>query len=90
MCCSPVRAKGLRPGPERTNNPRTVRETHPLAAFFDQDGTTCGKTRRRVYDMVVAREKLQVQCFTTHSPDWVMSEKNAAVQGRPQPWNPVI
>jgi glyoxylase-like metal-dependent hydrolase (beta-lactamase superfamily II) len=45
-----------------TNNPNPF-ATHPeWHAFFDQDADVAEKTRRRVYDMVVA-EKLQVQGF---------------------------
>src|ERR1700748_1805978 len=45
-----------------TTNPNPF-ATHPeWHAFFDQDADVAEKTRRRVYDMVVA-EKLQVQGF---------------------------
>src|ERR1700724_2735951 len=45
-----------------TNNPNPF-ATHPdWHAYFDQDGDLAEKTRRRVYDMIVA-EKLQVQGF---------------------------
>ena len=45
-----------------TNNPNPFATNPGWHAFFDQDGDMAEKTRRRVYDMVVA-EKLQVQGF---------------------------
>jgi len=45
-----------------TNNPNPFAAHPEWHAFFDQDADVAEKTRRRVYDMVVA-EKLQVQGF---------------------------
>ncbi|MGH9810532.1 MAG: MBL fold metallo-hydrolase, partial [Terriglobia bacterium] len=45
-----------------TNNPNLFAANPSWHAAFDQDGDVAEKTRRRVYDMVVA-ERLQVQGF---------------------------
>ena len=45
-----------------TNNPNPFATNPGWHGFFDQDADVAEKTRRRVYDMVVA-EKLQVQGF---------------------------
>jgi glyoxylase-like metal-dependent hydrolase (beta-lactamase superfamily II) len=73
-----------------TNNPNPF-ATHPgWHAFFDQDGDVAEKTRRRVYDMVVA-EKLMVQGFHYPFPGLGHVEKDGSgYRVVPAPWNPVI
>jgi glyoxylase-like metal-dependent hydrolase (beta-lactamase superfamily II) len=73
-----------------TNNPNPF-ATHPgWHAFFDQDGDVAEKTRRRVYDMVVA-EKLMVQGFHYPFPGLGHVEKDdGGYRVVPAPWNPVI
>lgn len=73
-----------------TNNPNPF-ATHPeWHAFFDQDADVAEKTRRRVYDMVVA-EKLQVQGFHYPFPGLGNVVKDGAgYRVIPAPWNPSI
>jgi glyoxylase-like metal-dependent hydrolase (beta-lactamase superfamily II) len=73
-----------------TNNPNPF-ATHPeWHAFFDQDGDMAEKTRRKVYDMVVA-ERLQVQGFHYPFPGLGNVEKDGnGYRVIPAPWNPVI
>ena len=73
-----------------TNNPNPF-ATHPgWHAFFDQDADVAEKTRRRVYDMVVA-EKLQVQGFHYPFPGLGNVVKDGdGYRVVPAPWNPVI
>jgi glyoxylase-like metal-dependent hydrolase (beta-lactamase superfamily II) len=73
-----------------TNNPNPF-ATHPgWHAFFDQDGAQAEKTRRRVYDMVVA-EKLKVQGFHYPFPGLGNVEKDGeGYRVIPAPWNPTI
>jgi glyoxylase-like metal-dependent hydrolase (beta-lactamase superfamily II) len=73
-----------------TNNPNPF-ATHPgWHAFFDQDGDQAEKTRRRIYDMVVA-EKLQVQGFHYPFPGLGHVEKDGnGYRMIPAAWNPVI
>ncbi len=65
--------------------------THPgWHGFFDQDADLAEKTRRRVYDMVVA-EKLQVQGFHYPFPGLGHVEKDGGgYRVIPAPWNPSI
>jgi glyoxylase-like metal-dependent hydrolase (beta-lactamase superfamily II) len=73
-----------------TNNPNPF-ATHPgWHAFFDQDGDQAEKTRRRIYDMVVA-EKLQVQGFHYPFPGLGHVEKDGnGYRVIPAAWNPAI
>src|ERR1700753_1868477 len=73
-----------------TNNPNPF-ATHPgWHAFFDQDGEVAEKTRRRVYDMLVA-DKLPVQAFHYPFPGLAHLEKEGdGYRVVPAPWNPVI
>jgi glyoxylase-like metal-dependent hydrolase (beta-lactamase superfamily II) len=73
-----------------TNNPNPF-ATHPgWHAFFDQDGEVAEKTRRRVYDMLVA-DKLPVQAFHYPFPGLAHLEKDGdGYRVVPAPWNPVI
>jgi len=73
-----------------TNNP-CLFATHPgWHAFFDQDADVAEKTRRRVYDMLVA-EKLQVQGFHYPFPGLGNIEKDGdGYRVVPAPWNPTI
>jgi glyoxylase-like metal-dependent hydrolase (beta-lactamase superfamily II) len=73
-----------------TNNPNPF-ATHPgWHAFFDQDADMAEKTRRRVYDMVVA-EKLQVQGFHYPFPGLGNVVKDGdGYRVIPAPWNPSI
>jgi hypothetical protein len=59
-----------------TNNPTLFAANPGWHAFFDQDGDVAEKTRRRIYDMVVA-EKLQVQGFHYPFPGSAMSSRTA-------------
>jgi len=73
-----------------TNNPNPFATNPGWHAFFDQDGDVAEKTRRRVYDMVVA-EKLQVQGF--HYPFPGLGNVEKGVSGYrvvPATWNPTI
>jgi glyoxylase-like metal-dependent hydrolase (beta-lactamase superfamily II) len=73
-----------------TNNPNPF-ATHPgWHGFFDQDADVAEKTRRRVYDMVVA-EKLQVQGFHYPFPGLGNIVKDGSgYRLVPAPWNPAI
>jgi glyoxylase-like metal-dependent hydrolase (beta-lactamase superfamily II) len=73
-----------------TNNPNPF-ATHPgWHAFFDQDADVAEKTRRRVYDMVVA-EKLQVQGFHYPFPGLGNVVKDGdGYRVIPAPWNSSI
>ena len=73
-----------------TNNPNPF-ATHPeWHAFFDQDPDVAEKTRRRVYDMVVA-EKLQVQGFHYPFPGLGNVVKDGdGYRVIPAAWNPSI
>lgn len=73
-----------------TNNPNPF-ATHPgWHGSFDQDADMAEKTRRRVYDMVVA-ERLQVQGFHYPFPGLGNVEKDGSgYQVIPAPWNPAI
>ena len=71
-----------------TNNPNPFATNPGWHAFFDQDADVAEKTRRRVYDMVVA-EKLQVQGFHYPFPGLGNVEKDGAgYRVVPAPWNP--
>jgi glyoxylase-like metal-dependent hydrolase (beta-lactamase superfamily II) len=73
-----------------TNNPNPFASNPGWHAFFDQDGDIAEKTRRRVYDMVVA-EKLQVQGFHYPFPGLGNVEKDGnGYRVIPAPWNPTI
>ena len=73
-----------------TNNPNLFATNPGWHASFDQDGDIAEKTRRRVYDMVVA-EKLAVQGFHYPFPGLGHVEKDGAgYRVVPTPWNPVI
>ena len=73
-----------------TNNPNPFATNPGWHAFFDQDADVAEKTRRRVYDMVVA-EKLQVQGFHYPFPGLGHVEKDGnGYRVIPAPWNPTI
>ena len=73
-----------------TNNPNPFATNPGWHAFFDLDADMSEKTRRRVYDMLVA-EKLQVQGFHYPFPGLGNIVKDGAgYQVVPAPWNPVI
>jgi glyoxylase-like metal-dependent hydrolase (beta-lactamase superfamily II) len=73
-----------------TNNPNPFATNPGWHAFFDQDADVAEKTRRRVYDMVVA-EKLQVQGFHYPFPGLGHVEKDGnGYRVVPAPWNPTI
>jgi glyoxylase-like metal-dependent hydrolase (beta-lactamase superfamily II) len=73
-----------------TNNPCLFATNPGWHAFFDQDGDVAEKTRRRVYDMLVA-EKLQVQGFHYPFPGLGNIEKDGSgYRVVPAPWNPSI
>jgi len=73
-----------------TNNPNPFATNPGWHAFFDQDGDMAEKTRRRVYDMVVA-EKLQLQGFHYPFPGLANIEKDGnGYRVVPVPWNPTI
>jgi len=73
-----------------TNNPALFVTNPGWHAFFDQDGDMAEKTRRRVYDMVVA-EKLQVQGFHYPFPGLGNVVKDGSgYRVVPAPWNPTI
>src|SRR5471030_975558 len=70
-----------------TNNPYLFAANPGWHAFFDQDGDVAEKTRRRVYDMVVA-EKLQVQGFHYPFPGVGNIVKDGdGYRVVPAPWN---
>jgi glyoxylase-like metal-dependent hydrolase (beta-lactamase superfamily II) len=73
-----------------TNNPNLFATNPGWHAFFDQDGDVAEKTRRRIYDMVVA-EKLQVQGFHYPFPGLgnVVKDGNG-YRVVPASWNPAI
>ena len=73
-----------------TNNPNPF-ATHPeWHLSFDQDADVAEKTRRRVYDMVVA-EKLQLQGFHYPFPGLATLEKDGSgYRVIPAAWNPAI
>jgi glyoxylase-like metal-dependent hydrolase (beta-lactamase superfamily II) len=73
-----------------TNNPLLFATNPSWHAFFDQDGDQAEKTRRRIYDMVVA-ERLQVQGFHYPFPGLgnVIKDGNG-YRVVPAPWNPTI
>jgi len=73
-----------------TNHPTLFAANPGWHAFFDQDADIAEKTRRRVYDMVVA-EKLQVQGFHYPFPGLgnVVKDGNG-YRVVPAPWNPAI
>ena len=73
-----------------TNNPNPFASHPGWHAFFDQDADMAEKTRRRVYDMVVA-EKLQLQGFHYPFPGLGNLEKDGdGYRVIPAPWNPAI
>jgi glyoxylase-like metal-dependent hydrolase (beta-lactamase superfamily II) len=73
-----------------TNNPCLFATNPGWHAFFDQDGDMAEKTRRRVYDMVVA-ERLQVQGFHYPFPGLGNVEKDGSgYRVVPAPWSPTI
>jgi glyoxylase-like metal-dependent hydrolase (beta-lactamase superfamily II) len=73
-----------------TNNPNPFAANPGWHGFFDQDADVAEKTRRRVYDMVVA-EKLLVQGFHYPFPGLAHLEKDGeGYRFMPAPWNPVI
>src|ERR1700737_607221 len=73
-----------------TNNPTPFASNPGWHAFFDQDGDMAEKTRRRVYDMVVA-EKLQLQGYHYPFPGLGHIEKDGSgYRVIPAPWNPTI
>ena len=73
-----------------TNNPNLFATNPGWHAFFDQDGDVAEKTRRRVYDMVVA-EKLQVQGFHYPFPGLGNVVKDGSgYRVVPASWDPTI
>jgi glyoxylase-like metal-dependent hydrolase (beta-lactamase superfamily II) len=73
-----------------TNSPTLFAANPGWHAVFDQDGDVAEKTRRRVYDMVVA-EKLQVQGFHYPFPGLGNVVKDGSgYRVVPAPWNPSI
>ena len=73
-----------------TNTPGLFASNPGWHASFDQDADVAEKTRRRVYDMVVA-EKLQVQGFHYPFPGLGNVEKDGnGYRVIPAPWNPTI
>ena len=73
-----------------TNNPNPFVTNPGWHSFQDQDADMAEKTRRRVYDMVVA-EKLQVQGFHYPFPGLGNVEKDGnGYRLIPAPWNPTI
>src|SRR5215472_2026237 len=73
-----------------TNNPMLFATNPQWHAFFDQDGDVAEKTRRRVYDMLIA-EKLQVQGFHYPFPGLGNIEKDGSgYRVVPSPWNPIL
>jgi glyoxylase-like metal-dependent hydrolase (beta-lactamase superfamily II) len=73
-----------------TNNPTLFAAKPGWHAFFDQNPEVAEKTRRRIYDMVVA-EKLQVQGFHYPFPGLGNVVKDGTgYRVVPAPWNPAI
>jgi glyoxylase-like metal-dependent hydrolase (beta-lactamase superfamily II) len=73
-----------------TNNPNLFATNPGWHAFFDQDGDVAEKTRRKIYDMVVA-EKLQVQGFHYPFPGLGNVVKDGSgYRVVPAAWNPTI
>ena len=73
-----------------TNNPYLFATNPSWHANFDQDGDVAEKTRRRIYDMVIA-ERLQVQGFHYPFPGLGNVVKDGdGYRVVPAPWNPVI
>jgi glyoxylase-like metal-dependent hydrolase (beta-lactamase superfamily II) len=73
-----------------TNNPVPFATNPGWHGRFDQDADMAEKTRRRVYDMLVA-EKLQVQGFHYPFPGLGNVEKDGSgYRVVPAPWNPMI
>jgi hypothetical protein len=73
-----------------TNNPNPFASHPGWHAAFDQDADMAEKTRRRVYDMVVA-EKLQLQGFHYPFPGLANVVKDGdGYRVIPTPWNPAI
>jgi glyoxylase-like metal-dependent hydrolase (beta-lactamase superfamily II) len=73
-----------------TNNPNPFATNPGWHAFFDQDPVMAEKTRRRVYDMVVA-EKLKLQGFHYPFPGLGNVEKDGnGYRVIPVPWNPAV
>jgi len=73
-----------------TNVPYLFAANPGWHAFFDQDADMAEKSRRRVYDMLVA-DKLQVQGFHYPFPGLGNVEKDGGgYRVIPAPWNPTI
>jgi glyoxylase-like metal-dependent hydrolase (beta-lactamase superfamily II) len=73
-----------------TNIPYLFAANPGWHAFFDQDADLAEKSRRRVYDMMVA-DKLTVQGFHFPFPGLGNVEKDGGgYRVVPAPWNPVI
>jgi glyoxylase-like metal-dependent hydrolase (beta-lactamase superfamily II) len=73
-----------------TNIPYLFAANPGWHAFFDQDADMAEKSRRRVYDMMVA-DKLMVQGFHYPFPGLGNVEKDGGgYRVIPAPWNPVI
>ena len=73
-----------------TNSPQLFAANPGWHAFFDQDADLAEKTRRKVYDMVVA-DRLQVQGFHYPFPGLGNVEKDGnGYRVVPAPWSPVI
>ena len=73
-----------------TNHPAVFVTNPGWHAFFDQDADLAEKSRRRVYDMMVA-DKLMVQGFHYPFPGLGNVEKDGSgYRVVPAPWNPVI
>jgi glyoxylase-like metal-dependent hydrolase (beta-lactamase superfamily II) len=73
-----------------TNNPNPFASHPGWHGFFDQDADMAEKTRRRIYDMVVA-EKLQLQGFHYPFPGLGNVVKDGdGYRVVPAPWNPAI
>ena len=73
-----------------TNVPYLFAANPGWHAFFDQDAEMAEKSRRRVYDMLVA-DKLQVQGFHYPFPGLGNVEKDGGgYRVIPAPWNPTI
>ena len=73
-----------------TNNPNPFASHPGWHAAFDQDADMAEKTRRRVYDMVVA-EKLQLQGFHYPFPGLGNVVKDGSgYRVVPASWNPAI
>lgn len=73
-----------------TNIPYLFAANPGWHAFFDQDADLAEKSRRRVYDMMVA-DKLMVQGFHYPFPGLGNVEKDAGgYRVIPAPWNPII